>query len=446
MLYLFLLLFLYAGVGSVHAQTSTVPDQPSALFQRLLTSIRQIQILDNHAHPAFPGDPEMDALTFEAGRLAALEPFALPLRLRPTNPEYVEALRVLYDYPHSDLSADHLRELAARKRQQRAGLGVTYFNEVLDRAGIAVSFANRVGMNNAPLDRSRFKWVPFIDAYLFPLDNTVYKKMNADSRVFFSSQEKLLTRYLEQVETSRPRTFDAYLRFVHESLARLKAEGAVAVNFEAAYVRALRLDDPSQRRARRVYERYRSSTEVPEDEYRDLQDYLFRDLLREVTKLGLPVQLHTGPRVGNAFGLSGSNPLHLENILNDPQYRQTTFILLHGGYPFTREAILLAGKPNVYVEPSDHMTLYLYPPDLAQVFKEWLTFYPEKILFGTSAMVVSDLVGAEETYWLAAETGRQALALALSEMVQEGRCDEAEALHFARLVLHDNVAKLYGLP
>src|SRR5439155_12076911 len=78
-LYLFLLLFLYAGVGSVHAQTSTVPDHPSALFQRLLTSIRQIQILDNHAHPAFPGDPEMDALTFEAGRLAALEPFALPL-------------------------------------------------------------------------------------------------------------------------------------------------------------------------------------------------------------------------------------------------------------------------------------------------------------------------------------------------------------------------------
>ncbi|TMA52718.1 MAG: hypothetical protein E6J80_12005 [Deltaproteobacteria bacterium] len=95
MLYLLLLLFLYAGAGLVHAQTSTVPDQPNVLFQRLLTSIRQIQILDNHAHPAFPGDPEMDALTFEAGRLGALEPFALPLRLRPTNPEYVQALRVL---------------------------------------------------------------------------------------------------------------------------------------------------------------------------------------------------------------------------------------------------------------------------------------------------------------------------------------------------------------
>lgn len=387
----------------------------------------------------------MDALTFEPAGLAALEPFPLPLRLRSTNPEYVQALRVLYDYPHADLSPEHLQELTALKEKKRAALGSAYFNEVLDKAGITVSLANRVGMNSAPLDRSRFKWVPFIDAYLFPLDNSVYKKMSADFRVFFSSEEKLLKRYLDQVETGRPRTFDAYLQFVRESLARLKAEGAVAVKFEAAYLRALRFDDPPQRRARRIYERYRSTTAVPEDEYRDLQDYLFRYVLREVTKLGLPVHLHTGLGIGNAFRFTGAHPLQLENIVSDPQYRPTTFVLLHGSYPFTHEAMLLAGKPNVYIEPSA-MTLMLYPPDLARVLKAWLTFYPEKILFGTAAVIISDLVGAEETYWLAAETGRQALALALSEMVREGRCDEAEALRLARLVLHDNAAKLYGLP
>jgi predicted TIM-barrel fold metal-dependent hydrolase len=88
----------------------------------------------------------------------------------------------------------------------------------------------------------------------------------------------------------------------------------------------------------------------------------------------------------------------------------------------------------------------LYPQELAKILKGWLTFYPEKILFGTDAVVVDEVIGAEETYWLATETIRQALALALSEMVQEGRCDEAEALRMARLVLHDNAAKLYGLP
>lgn len=444
MLYPFLLFFLFVCLGSAQAQSDDA-HQTDALLQRLLTAIRQIQIIDNHAHPALPGDPEMDALTFEPAGLAAMESFPLPLRLRPTNPEYLQALRVLYDYPYADLSPEHLQELAALKQQKRAALGSAYFNEVLDKVGISISLANRVGMTSAPLDRQRFKWVAFIDAYLFPLNNTVYKKMNADQQVFFSSEEKLLKRYLDQVETGgKPRRFDDYLRFVRESLARLKADGAVAVKFEAAYLRSLHFDDPPQRQARRIYERYLHNTEVPEDEYRDLQDYLCRYLLREATKLGLPVHFHTGVPVGNAASVAGSNPLLLENIFNDPRYRQTTFVLLHGSYPFTREAILLAGKPNVYVDSSD-MTVYLHPVDLAQIFKEWLTFYAEKILFGTDAVIFSDLAGVEETYWLATEGGRQALALALNEMVQEGRCDEAEALRLARLVLHDNAAKLYGL-
>lgn len=444
MRYAILLLCSLAWCGVAYAQSSGA-EPPEALFQRLLSGIRQIPIIDNHAHPALPGDPEMDALTFDPAGQATMEPFALPWRLRAATPEYLHALRVLYDYPYTDLAPDHLRELATLKQQKRTALGDVYFNEVLDKAGIAISFANRVDMNNAPLDRKRFKWVPFVDAYLFPLNNSVYKKMNADYEVFFSSAEKLLQRYLDQVETRRPRTFDAYLRFVRESLARLQADGATAIKFEAAYLRSLYFSDPSQRQARRIYQRYRSSTTVPEDEYRLLQDYLFRYLLREAAKLELPVHLHTGLPVGNAASVAGANPLHLENLLNAPAYRQTTFIFLHGGYPFTREAILLAGKPNVYVEPSGVMTLFLYPQDLAQVLKEWLTLYPDKVLFGTDAVILNDLIGAEETYWLAAETGRQALALALSEMVQEGRCDEAEALHLARLVLHDNAAKLYGL-
>ena len=121
------------------------------------------------------------------------------------------------------------------------------------------------------------------------------------------------------------------------------------------------------------------------------------------------------------------------------------FVLLHGGYPFTQETILLTAKPNVYVDASA-LSLLLYPQDVAKILKEWLMFAPEKILFGTDAIVIDEVVGAEETYWLATETIRQALALALSEMVQEGRCDEAEAVRMARLLLHDNAAKLYGLP
>jgi predicted TIM-barrel fold metal-dependent hydrolase len=434
--------FLCAGIAQ--AQTPSEPS-PDTLFQRLLTAIRQIPIIDNHAHPALIGDAEMDALTFAATGLSAMEPFLLPVRLRPTNLEYVPALQALYGYPHTDLSSDHLQELKALKRKQRSTVELSYFNSVLDKVGISVSLANRVGMTRAPLDRRRFKWVPFVDAYLFPLNNTSYKKQSADYSAFFSSEEKLLKRYFEQVETTRPRGFEAYLRFLHESLGRLKTDGAVAVKFEAAYLRSLRVNDLSGRQARRIYERYRNTTEVPLEEYRDLQDYLFRYLLQEVAKLGLPIHIHTGLGIGNTFRLGEAHPLQLENILSDARYRQTTFVLLHGGYPFTRETILLAAKPNVYVDASA-LSLVLYSQDVAKILKEWLTFAPEKILFGTDAVVIDEVIGAEETYWLATETARQALALALSEMVQEGRCDEAEARRMARLLLHDNAAQLYGLP
>jgi hypothetical protein len=438
----FAVLLLWAGV--VRAQTPSEPPS-DALLQQLLAAIRQIPVIDNHAHPAFPGDAEMDALTFAPEGLSAMEPFLFPVRLRPTNIEYIPALHELYGYPYTDLTSEHLQELKTLKQKHRSTPALNYFNSILDKVGISVSLANRVGMARAPLDRSRFKWVPFIDAYLFPLDNTVYKRQNPDYATFFASEEKLLKRYLEQVETTRPRAFEAYLRFLHESVGRLKTDGAVAVKFETAYLRSLHFADPSGRQARRIYERYRSTTEVPVEEYRDLQDYLFRYLLREVTKLRLPVHIHTGFGIGNAFRLTDAYPLQLENLLSDAEYRQTIFVLLHGGYPFTQETILLAGKPNVYVDTSA-LSLVLYPQELAKILKGWLTFYPEKILFGTDAVVVDEVIGAEETYWLATETIRQALALALSEMVQEGRCDEAEALRMARLVLHDNAAKLYGLP
>ena len=444
MFFLWILFLLLSGSREALAQTSS-PAATDALFARLLAAIRQIQIIDNHAHPGLPGDLEREVLSFTPAGGMPQEIPTLPSRLRPNNVELIPAFHALYGYTHSDLSLEHLRELAALKKKKRASADASYFNTVLDEAGISISLANRVGMANTPLDRRRFKWVPSVDAYLFPLNNSVYKKQHPILEDFFSSEEKVLERYFTLVETARPRRFDAYLRFVHESVSRLKADGAIAVKFEVAYLRPLYFEDPSQRQARRIYERYRSTTEVPEDEYRKLQDALFRYLLREVTALGLPVHIHTGIGTHDALRLGNTNPLLLENLMTDPQYRTTKFVLLHGGYPFTREAKLLTGKPNVFLDTSG-LSLYLYPEEFARIVKEWLSFYPEKVLFGTDATVMSDLIGAEEAYWLAAESGRQALARALTEMVQEKRCDETEALRLARLILHDTAAKLYGLP
>ena len=60
---LFVLLMIVGAGREALAQTTLVP-HADPLYSRLLAAIRQIQIIDNHAHPALPGDPEMAALTF----------------------------------------------------------------------------------------------------------------------------------------------------------------------------------------------------------------------------------------------------------------------------------------------------------------------------------------------------------------------------------------------
>jgi hypothetical protein len=54
-------------------------------------------------------------------------------------------------------------------------------------------------------------------------------------------------------------------------------------------------------------------------------------------------------------------------------------------------------------------------------------------------------MGWEESGWMAARTGRQALAIALTGMMRDGGISHARALELAKMVLRENARKLYGL-
>jgi predicted TIM-barrel fold metal-dependent hydrolase len=73
-----------------------------------------------------------------------------------------------------------------------------------------------------------------------------------------------------------------------------------------------------------------------------------------------------------------------------------------------------------------------------------MEFYPDKILFGTDAFSFGPEVDWGEVAWLSNTTARQALALALTGMMNDGEIDRAEAMKLARMVMHDNAARLYG--
>ena len=154
--------------------------------------------------------------------------------------------------------------------------------------------------------------------------------------------------------------------------------------------------------------------------------------------------IHTGGGCGHFFNLNGANPLRLESVLNDPALRKTTFVLVHGGYPFVKETEFLLEKPNVYADFSAQ-TFLLTPQALSRVLRDWLEYEPEKVLFATDASPATPEVGWEESAWMTNKTAREALALALAGMVTDGDITRERASELARMVLRENAGRLYGL-
>ena len=72
--------------------------------------------------------------------------------------------------------------------------GDNYPAWVLDQAGTEVMLANRVHMGRG-IQPPRFRWVPYADALLFPLDNTQLAATNSDRKAFFALEDNLRSRY-----------------------------------------------------------------------------------------------------------------------------------------------------------------------------------------------------------------------------------------------------------
>jgi predicted TIM-barrel fold metal-dependent hydrolase len=406
------------------------------VYQRLLPQIERIRIFDHHAHPGFPNDPEVDP--------APVPPSALPYPLRPENPEWAAAAASLFQFPYKDFDGEHGKWLVAKKaslRRQRPGPG--YLSGILDKVGIETSIANRITMND-DLDARRFKWVFYADSFMYPFDNAALAGRNSDQAAFMPMQTKLLARFraAAHLETLPP-TLDGYLGFVSRTLEDHKARGAVAMKFEAAYFRSLAFSDPTPEQASAVYERYRAGGVPGSLEYTLFQDFVFRRLAAEGGRLHLPVHIHSSVGAGDYFSVSGVNVLNLEPLLRDARYASTTFVLIHGGYPFDRQAIWLAAMKNVWLDTSGTGTFLVFPDEFKTVLRRFLEAFPDKITFGSDAFPLDETIGVEEGYWVAVHSARTALAGALAEMVAAGEVTEAKAMTCARGYLHDNAAALY---
>ncbi|PYP61507.1 MAG: amidohydrolase, partial [Gemmatimonadetes bacterium] len=215
---------------------------------------------------------------------------------------------------------------------------------------------------------------------------------------------------------------------------------------EAAYLRSLDFGTASPEDASAIYARYARGGVADTVQYRHLQDYLFHYVASEAGRLGLPAHIHTGAGCGSYFYLAGANPVLLEQVLNDATLRKTTFVLLHAGAVAYAPAIAyLVMKPNVYADISQQ-TWMESPQHLAASLRYWLEWFPEKVLFGTDLWPTGiPELDWEEIGWQTNDTARRALGIALTGMMGDGEISRAQAIAFARDVLHDNAERLYRL-
>src|SRR3954469_22570498 len=309
---------------------------------RLLEEIARIRAIDNHMH----GDAVDPA---RRARWKDENPLGKPrypdvVGLQRTNAEWRTAWYALYGYGYADAELPHLRELLATKRDTIARAGNNWPSAVLDGAGVDIALLNTVAPGPGQLN-GRFRWVPYADPLLRPFAD--------GSWLGYSGGELTIEKLLKGVGFSRPPpTLTEYrVNIVNATLARWKQSGAVAIKFLCAYARALDFEVVEESAAAPVYlKASKAPGSLSPAEQKLLEDYLFGAIAAAAGAQQLAVHIHTGNGDGPWFNNGRANPALLENAINSKALRKTSFVLLHGGWPWYQVAQAMSDKPNTWLD------------------------------------------------------------------------------------------------
>jgi predicted TIM-barrel fold metal-dependent hydrolase len=429
-------------VTKVQEAPKTSPDP------EIFAAVSSIKAIDNHCHPEQvlaegETDTEWDSFPPDAYQPPRVQ--YVPANVRPHNPTIVASWRALWGIHHLNWSEAAVIEALENKRRIKKDNGDTYPAWVLDQAGVDIALSNRVTMQRG-LHPPKFRWVAYADLYLFPLSTAGIRTANPLYAGFYSGIEQRANKLVAQYRgNTHPATLKGWLAdIVIPNLEEHQREGAVAIKFTAAYYRALDFSPVSEQEASLTYSNFIRGGTPNLDKYEKLQNYIFFQVAHAAARLKLPMHFHCGPGGGAQYSLSRGNPLLLEKaILNLPD---TDFVLLHGGWPYSQQTTGLLAKSNVFVDFSGQ-AYFMSPRILADTLRYWLEYMPEKVLFGTDAYPNPQVPQAswEEFEWINTQNARKALALALTDMRNDGDISTERAKELARMVLHDNTAKLHRL-
>ena len=222
--------------------------------------------------------------------------------------------------------------------------------------------------------------------------------------------------------------FEAYSRY------------AVAVKSQNAYSRDINYENVPAEQSEPVFTKRLSGEHLTSAERKLLEDHLFWYSVKAATKANLPVKLHTGY-------YAGQNGMPLSRLINNPASATSLcrtapdarFVFMHICYPYYEEILSVAKHyTNAYI---DMCWSWIINPIAAKDFlKKYLVTAPaNKILtFGGDYIPVEPVLGH-------AVIARRGIALALSELVEEGWLSLDRAVELTDMIMHENARKIFDL-
>ena len=194
---------LFAAIIIPAAKAQSISENAATNIDRdidpkIAAAISSIAAIDDHAHPVLPPPNDSADRNFDALPVDNMEPQTDPVAWRLDNPQLTVAWNALWSFDQAaPLDVDGMKRLNEARAKVKSREGQRYADWVLDQAGIGVMLSNRVAMGQG-LARPRFQWVPYVDALLFPLDNTD-QQTTPDKKQFFPLEERLRAQYLKAV-------------------------------------------------------------------------------------------------------------------------------------------------------------------------------------------------------------------------------------------------------
>ncbi len=375
--------------------------------------------IDHHCHPYEPGkanlDPESLAREFFHGMGDIPDPEALKARHWGATDE------LRYHFPHMgvvntlvcqlskvlDCPAE-LEAVAMERNRHTAESFAAYAKLLYEDARIKATVLDTSLPKNDPL-----------------LDLIPGRKL----RLF-----KLEPPFQEFLKTS-----DSYKQMLHayqESLDRsVRQDGFIGVKAHPAEQVGFGIEPVWTDQAEAAFPAAKTGSA---EAVKKLYVAIFTATLLQCQELGVPVHLHSGFTGGLWNGpISDADPFLLAPFLRQHEFLKTKVVLLHAGYPWSKQAGQFAHAfPHVWVDMGQ-VTPWA-SLRIVECYRDVIAWAPlSKIVVGSGGH------GTPEIAWLAAKTAKIALSVVLGDAVGLNLITPKQAERAGHMILHDNAARLY---